>query len=153
MKNNFLIGIPTFNEEASILDVLKRIKSFISKNNKSDCNFSVVFYDDGSTDNTVQSIKENSDFNVIVGKTNKGLGHAMKNLFLYAKEKDVDGLIKLDGDGQMDPQEIPLFVKNSKMIQVTSYTEIDSLQTQIIKCPLQRKLGSRFFRLFFLFWV
>ena len=46
MKNNFLIGIPTFNEEASILDVLKRIKSFISKNNKSDCNFSVVFYDD-----------------------------------------------------------------------------------------------------------
>ena len=71
MKNNFLIGIPTFNEEASILDVLKRIKSFISKNNKSDCNFSVVFATMVQLIIIVQSIKENSDFNVIVGKTNR----------------------------------------------------------------------------------
>ena len=35
----------------------------------------------------------------------------MKSLFQYAKENDVDGLIKLDGDGQMNPQEILLFVK------------------------------------------
>ena len=78
MKNNFLIGIPTFNEEASILDVLKRIKSFISKNNKSDCNFSVVFYDDGSTDNTF-SLK--LDFNVIVGKKIR-FGYAIKFIFI-----------------------------------------------------------------------
>ena len=149
MKNNFLIGIPTFNEEASILDVLKRIKSFISKNNKSDCNFSVVFYDDGSTDNTVQSIKEKSDFNVIVGKTNKGLGHAMKNLFLYAKEKDVDGLIKLDGDGQMDPQEIPLFVKKFKDDSSDVIYGNRFFANSDYKMPLTRKLGSRFFRLFF----
>ena len=31
MKNNFLIGIPTFNEEASILDVLKRISHLFQR--------------------------------------------------------------------------------------------------------------------------
>ena len=114
MQYNFLIGIPTFNEEESILNVIKQIKLFISKSNLEDCKFDVVFYDDGSTDNTVKFIQENSDFKVIVGKTNKGLGHAMKSLFQYARENDVDGLIKLDGDGQMNPQEILLFVKKFK---------------------------------------
>ena len=65
----FLIEL-TFNEEASILNVITQIKLFISKSDVQDCKFD-VFYDDGSTDNTVKFIRENSDFKVIVGKTNR----------------------------------------------------------------------------------
>ena len=149
MQNNYLIGIPTFNEEDSILNVLKQVESFISKSNVEDCKFDVVFYDDGSTDNTVKFIKENSDFNVIVGKTNKGLGHAMKSLFQYAKEIDVDGLIKLDGDGQMNPQEISLFVEKFKDDLSDVLYGNRFFAKSDYKMPLTRKLGSRFFRLLF----
>lgn len=149
MQNNFLIGIPTFNEEASILNVITQIKLFISKSNVKDCKFDVVFYDDGSTDNTVKFIRENSDFKVIVGKTNKGLGYAMKSLFQYAKENDVDGLIKLDGDGQMNPQEILLFVKKFQDNSSDVLYGNRFFANSNYKMPITRKIGSRFFRLLF----
>ena len=149
MHNNFLIGIPTFNEEASILNVITQIKLFISKSNLEDCKFDVVFYDDGSTDNTVKFIQENSDFKVIVGKTNKGLGHAMKSLFQYARENDVDGLIKLDGDGQMNPQEILLFVKKFKDNLSDVLYGNRFFANSDYKMPITRKIGSRFFKLLF----
>ena len=154
MQNNFLIGIPTFNEEASILNVITQIKLFISKSDVQDCKFDVVFYDDGSTDNTVKFIRENSDFKVIVGKTNKGLGHAMKSLFQYAKENDVDGLdIKLDGDGQMNPQEILLFVKKFQDNSSDVLYGNRFFANSNYKMPITRKIGSRFFRLLFLLLV
>ena len=149
MQNNFLIGIPTFNEEASIVNVITQIKLFISKSNVEDCKFDVVFYDDGSTDNTVKFIRENSDFKVIVGKTNKGLGHAMKSLFQYAKENDVDGLIKLDGDGQMNPQEILLFVKKFQDNSSDVLYGNRFFANSNYKMPITRKIGSRFFRFLF----
>ena len=48
------------------------------------------------------------------------------------------------------PKRFHCLLKNSKMIQVTSYTEIDSLQTQIIKCPLQEKAWEFFQIIFFI---
>lgn len=95
-----MIGIPTFNEEKNIANVIVEARKYGA----------VVVYDDGSTDKTVELSNE-AGAHVIMGEVNRGYGVAIKRLFEYA-QANYDILITLDGDGQHDPSEIPLFLSS-----------------------------------------
>ena len=92
--------IPTYNEESHIESLVKSAKNHVD---------SVVVCDDGSTDNTV-NIAKNAGAIIISHKTNKGYGAAIISLFDYARENNADVMVTIDGDGQHDPNQIPLLL-------------------------------------------
>ena len=76
--------------------------------------YEIVLVNDGSTDNTA-NIAKNAGAVVISHKTNKGYGAAIISLFDYARKNNAEIMITLDGDGQHDPNQIPLLLNT--MIQ------------------------------------
>ena len=92
--------IPAYNEESHIESLVKSAKNHVD---------SVVVCDDGSTDNTA-NIAKKAGAVVISHKTNKGYGAAIISLFNYARENNADVMVTLDGDGQHDPDQIPLLL-------------------------------------------
>jgi glycosyltransferase involved in cell wall biosynthesis len=95
-----LACIPAYNEESYIESLVKSAKNHVD---------SVIVCDDGSTDNTA-SIAKNAGAIVISHKTNKGYGAAIISLFNYARENNADVMITIDGDGQHNPDQIPLLL-------------------------------------------
>lgn len=96
-----LIGIPAYNEEKTIGKVIKSIPKRIKKTKKVE----ILVVDDGSSDGTSQAAKRKGA-HVISHLINRGLGGALKTIFLYARKIGADILITIDADGQHDPSSI-----------------------------------------------
>jgi len=92
--------IPAYNEEDTISDLVKTAKKFVDK---------VVVCDDGSTDKTLDNAKL-AGAEIISHKKNQGYGAAITTLFDYCRLQNVDVMITLDGDGQHDPNQIPILL-------------------------------------------
>lgn len=149
MKIN--ICIPVFNEESNLEDFINSIEDFIINTSHKDVHYSVIFYDDGSTDNSLNIIR-NSNFKSISELNNKGLGYAINRLFEYSRDTGADGVIKIDCDGQMLIEEIDLFIEKVKkdsaidLIQGNRFTNSKDLKISSLK-----KSGIKFFKLLFKF--
>lgn len=63
--------------------------------------------DDGSTDKTVE-VATAAGAVVVSHGENMGKGRGVKTSLRYAVEHGFDALVLLDGDGQHNPDEIPL---------------------------------------------
>lgn len=94
-----LACIPAYNEENSISDVVTKSLPHVDK---------VVVCDDGSTDNTAKVAREAGA--IVITQRNQGYGAAITSLFDYARTENVQIMITLDGDGQHNPNQIPLLV-------------------------------------------
>ena len=92
--------IPAYNEENTISDLVKIAKKFVDK---------VVVCDDGSTDDTLNNAKL-AGAEIISHKKNQGYGAAITTLFDYCRMQNADVMITLDGDGQHDPNQIPILL-------------------------------------------
>lgn len=95
-----LVCIPAYNEERVIGDIVKRSLAHADK---------VIVCDDGSTDSTARIAKE-SGATVISHKKNEGYGASIITLFDRAREEDADIMVTIDGDGQHNPDQIPLLL-------------------------------------------
>jgi len=95
-----LACIPAYNEESHIENLVQSAKYHVD---------SVLVCDDGSTDDTAKlAIKAGAT--VISHKTNKGYGAAIISLFEYARSNNAEIMITFDGDGQHNPDQIPLLI-------------------------------------------
>jgi dolichol-phosphate mannosyltransferase len=95
------VVIPCYRERAHILEVLARIPPVVTQ---------IVCVDDGCPDQSGAFVQEQSDdprVTVIVNERNEGVGGATKRGYRAALEAEADVVVKLDGDGQMDPDLIP----------------------------------------------
>jgi glycosyltransferase involved in cell wall biosynthesis len=127
-----LVGIPAYNEEASIAKVIVLARQFADK---------IVVCDDGSKDLTGK-IAESLGVEVIVHESNIGYGAALRELFDRARETGAEVLVTLDADGQHDPAFIPQLVSaihagadiaiGSRLVGTASFTG-----------SARRKLGVR----------
>ena len=95
-----LACIPTYNEESHIENLIKSALNHVD---------SVIVCDDGSTDNTANIAKKAGAI-VISHKTNQGYGAAIISLFEYARDNNAEIMVTLDGDGQHNPDQIPLLL-------------------------------------------
>lgn len=95
-----LACIPTYNEESHIENLIKSALNHVD---------SVIVCDDGSTDNTADIAKKAGAI-VISHKTNQGYGAAIISLFEYARDNNAEIMVTLDGDGQHNPDQIPLLL-------------------------------------------
>ncbi len=94
-----LACIPAYNEESYIQDVIKKSLLHVDK---------VVVCDDGSTDNTAKLAKDAGA--IVISQKNQGYGAAISTLFDYARKENAQIMITLDGDGQHNPEQIPLLI-------------------------------------------
>ena len=91
--------VPAHNEEGSIAGVVREIRAF-------DPELEVVVVDDGSVDRTATLAAE-AGARVVRLPFNLGIGGAVQTGFKYALANGFDVAVRLDGDGQHDPQELP----------------------------------------------
>tara|TARA_X000000368_G_C23025780_1_gene710100 strand:- start:417 stop:1325 length:909 start_codon:yes stop_codon:yes gene_type:complete len=142
------ICIPVFNEERNLENLYKELSEFVSSASKKlDINFEIIFFDDGSTDDSRRIIESFRNAKLIFNHENKGLGNAIKQLILYTKSSEAIGMFKIDGDGQMDIKDIEIFLKNNR------YKKYDVIygnrfhKKSNYKMPFLRRFGSIFFKL------
>lgn len=93
-KKKITIGIPAFNEENNIKNLLKDILTQKSENYVLEA---VLIISDGSTDNTVQEARKIKDKRIVIEDNKKRIGKAKRLNHIFTINKS-DVLILLDGD-------------------------------------------------------
>ena len=103
------ILVPVFNEEKTILSVLKRIH----ETKISDTDYEIIVINDGSTDNTKTLLENNNDLytSLINNTRNSGKGFSVKQ---GLKKASGEYIIFQDADLEYDPIEFEKFVKVCK---------------------------------------
>ena len=91
--------IPAYNEENSIAEVVTKSLPHVDR---------VVVCDDGSTDNTAKVARDAGA--VVITQSNQGYGASICCLFDYARKENAQIMVTLDGDGQHNPNQIPLLI-------------------------------------------
>jgi glycosyltransferase involved in cell wall biosynthesis len=91
--------VPARNEEEAVGRVVEELREF-------DPDLDVVVIDDGSTDDTAERARA-AGAAVVRLPYNLGIGGAVQTGFKYALAHGYEIVIRLDGDGQHDPQQIP----------------------------------------------
>ena len=94
--------VPAFNEERNVGRVLDELRRL-------DPGLDVVVVSDGSTDHTAE-VASARGAHVIRLPFNLGIGGAVQTGFRYAWEEGYELAVRLDGDGQHDPAELPSLV-------------------------------------------
>jgi glycosyltransferase involved in cell wall biosynthesis len=95
--------VPALNEEGAIGSVIDEIRAF-------DATFDVVVIDDGSADRT-RDVAAARGAHVLRLPFNLGIGGAVQTGFRYAFENGYELAVRVDGDGQHDPAELPKIVQ------------------------------------------
>ena len=126
-----LVCIPAFNEEKIIGKIVKECLEYSDE---------VVVCDDGSTDKTYEEAKLSGAI-CLKHKKNLGKGAALKSLFEYARNCDVDIIITIDGDGQFLPEEIPKLRKpiEDKKADIVIGNRFNNMH----EMPKYRKIGNK----------
>ncbi len=128
------VVIPTFNEEKTITDLIRRIRLV---------GLNVVIIDDGSLDGTYNAVKNfGSEVVLIKNPVNLGKGASLLKGFQFALDNGYDGVITMDGDGQHDPQDIPFFTRLAQYSD--SAVIIGNRMAKTKNMPLLRLLTNKF---------
>jgi len=103
------VVVPCYNEQTQIEKVLRTLPDFV------DC---VIVVDDKSTDKTVEVVRtcqatDGDDTRIVLIETdrNRGQGAAVARGYREALDRGCDIAAVMDGDGQMDPEELHLLVE------------------------------------------
>ncbi|HWH05999.1 MAG TPA: glycosyltransferase family 2 protein [Gaiellaceae bacterium] len=94
--------VPAYREEGAIGGVVRELRAF-------DPGLDVVVIDDGSPDDTA-AVARAAGAAVVRLPFNLGIGGAVQTGFKYALEGGYDLAVRLDGDGQHDPTELPKLI-------------------------------------------
>ena len=93
--------IAAYNEETQIALVLKSMPDYVDH---------IVVVDDASTDGTLRVITDAAAVDPrvvsIALEENSGVGGALTHAYIWARENGVDIAVSVDGDGQMDPDDM-----------------------------------------------
>jgi dolichol-phosphate mannosyltransferase len=105
----------------------------------------IVVVDDASPDDIRTALHGVSDprLTVLRHEVNRGVGGAMKTGFQRALDLGADIIVKIDGDGQMDPALLPQFIDplihgDADMTKGNRFDDLGSLQSM----PVIRRLGN-----------
>jgi len=131
------VVIPCYKVKNHIEGVIEAIPEIVNK---------VYVIDDAcpqSSGSHVTSVVSDTRISVITHKTNKGVGGAVISGYKRALAEGCDIIVKLDGDGQMDPSLIsrliqPIIEKRADYTKGNRFFTLESLTSM----PTIRKLGN-----------
>ena len=94
--------IPAYNEEQQLPGVLNTMPDFVDR---------IVVVDDGSSDQSKELVlqwQEKDDrITLLEHEQSQGCGGAMATGYKWVRDHDYDVAVRMDGDGQMDPVDLP----------------------------------------------
>jgi glycosyltransferase involved in cell wall biosynthesis len=137
--SKLLVLIPAFNEEAAIAGVVRAVGETLP-------GVPILVVDDCSLDDTLAAAKQ-AGAKVLALPHHLGLGGAVQAGYKLAYELGYQYVIRVDGDGQHEPADIPRIfeaLKKSGCEMVIGSRFIDGPAEYT---SLVRSLGIRFFRL------
>jgi glycosyltransferase involved in cell wall biosynthesis len=134
-----LVIVPAYNEEGAVGDVVLGVQAAVP-------GVPVVVIDDCSADATI-AVARAAGARVLALPHHLGLGGCVQAGYKLAYELGYDYVIRVDGDGQHDPRDIPrLFERlresGCEMVIGSRFVEENGSRTGAV-----RSLGIRFFRL------
>lgn len=133
-----LILIPAYNEKDSIQDVVCSVRQTVP-------NCDILVIDDGSADNTAQ---EAADAGAIVVRHpfNLCIGGAVQTGLKFARQQGYDVVIRVDGDGQHNPEDIQAIYNLLQAGEADAVIGSRFLSKEnLLPIALSRRLGIRFF--------
>ena len=103
----FSIVIPVFNEQDNLYKLVEEINKVLL--NK--FNYEIIFVDDSSNDDSLNTLVEISKkISLVIVKHTKNLGQSF-SILSGIKKSNYDIIVTLDADGQNNPQDIPKLLK------------------------------------------
>ena len=135
-RPSLAVVIPAYRVAAQIADVIARIPPDVRH---------IIAVDDASPDAIQDVLARVSDPRLVVLRhvENRGVGGAMKTGMRKALDLGADVIVKVDGDGQMDPLLIPQLVEPivAGQADFTKGNRFDDLAF-IRQMPFVRRLGN-----------
>ena len=132
------VVIPAYRVGDHIVEVIAQVPHLVR---------TIIAVDDESPDGTGQLLDQLAQRDrrlvVIHHETNRGVGGATKSGYIEALRRSADVVVKLDGDGQMDPEYIESLVDQiltgqAEYVKGNRFQDWSYLQTM----PLARKIGN-----------
>jgi glycosyltransferase involved in cell wall biosynthesis len=137
-KFNLAVTIPAYNVADKIESVLENLPDYLRH---------IIVVDDASPDNTSKLVqacaRRDSRILLIRHEQNQGVGGAMVTGFRKALELGAQVVVKIDGDHQMDPAQIPALViplleGKADYAKGNRFRDFESLRHM----PLIRRIGN-----------
>jgi glycosyltransferase involved in cell wall biosynthesis len=133
-----LVLIPAFNEEGAVGEVVAEVRSAVPGT-------PILVVDDCSLDAT-RSLAETAGAKVLALPHHLGLGGCVQAGYRLAYELGYDYVIRVDGDGQHDPRDIPTVLAalqkgNCEMVIGSRFVDDNGEHTNVL-----RAAGIMFFR-------
>lgn len=129
--------MPAFNSKHQILDVLNRMPKLVSK---------IFVIDDACPQQTGKAVLDNTTdkrVEVVFNDRNLGVGGAVLVGMKKALETDAEIIVKIDSDGQMNPEDIPRLIapivdSRADFAKGNRFNSLDDLQ----EMPKSRLFGN-----------
>ena len=137
-RTNIAVVIPCYRVEAQISTLIATLPRFVKH---------IIIVDDASPDETAaivtQAAKKDERIVLIRHNKNQGVGGAMITGFHKALELGTEIVVKIDGDGQMDPGYLPnlllpIMQERADYTKGNRFRDFQALQ----KMPLIRRVGN-----------
>jgi glycosyltransferase involved in cell wall biosynthesis len=127
--------IPCYNVSRACIDVIRRTNDQVDR---------VIAVDDGSTDDTLQALRE-TGCEIVQLPVNQGKGVALRAGFEAALAGECDYIVTLDGDGQHLPEEIAGLLERALRSGSDAVIGI----RQVSRMPLRSQFGNLWTRWFY----
>ncbi len=96
------VVLPVYNEGGTVSRVLDAVRAVYDG--------TVIVVDDGSSDDTPETLDARDDITVITHRTNIGYGRSLIDGFDAALTTGAEAVVTMDCDGQHEPMHIPEFL-------------------------------------------
>ena len=106
---NYTVIIPIYNEINTLKQLLKKLSYFTT-------NLEIIIVDDGSYDGTDKLLKNQTRFKIIENKKNRGKGYSIRK---GIKSASYENIILIDGDLEIDIEQIPFLIKRYEVLKQT----------------------------------
>jgi glycosyltransferase involved in cell wall biosynthesis len=136
---SLLVIVPAFNEEGAIADVVRSIHKHVP-------GVPVLVIDDCSADSTLFQARS-AGAEVLPLPHHLGLGGCVQAGYKLAYELGFDYVIRVDGDGQHDPRDIPRILDKLKTSGCEMVIGSRFVENNGSRAGLVRQLGIRLFRI------
>ena len=130
------VVVPCYNVQEHLARVVEMIPEYVSD---------IVLVNDASADQTGVLIDRlaNGRVHAVHLPTNGGVGAATLAGLVRAYELGADVIVKIDGDDQMDPADLPVLIE-PLLLGKADYTKGDRFRSphSVAQMPLVRRLGN-----------
>lgn len=137
-ESKITIVIPCYKVAAHIESTVSSLPEWVDH---------LILVNDCSTDNTLEILNRIASSNpkatVLSHSVNKGVGGAMITGFKHALTSDTDIIVKMDGDGQMDPECLPALLQplcdhTADFAKGNRFNDFEALKSM----PTSRRIGN-----------